>query len=259
MSMELRMLLAIVLSFLIFMFYQVFFVEETPAPVHEKDTAQEVGGVKKETLAKDEDVKVLDEQPSLEEAEIITPARQVRRITVSTPLYVAEFTEKGGALKAFKLKKYRESLAADAPMKEIIQLPDEEAGTLGISFMGEGVRGLKGAVFEAATESEFVDVSQGRQHLGFAWTAPDGITIIKTYTFSPDTYEIGLEIKVRNLSLGAINDNLTISLRNGFDEVKRSRYVFSGPAALIDGELQEIKADKIAKQDKYTGRIGWVA
>jgi YidC/Oxa1 family membrane protein insertase len=144
-------------------------------------------------------------------------------------------------------------------MKEIIQLPDEEAGTLGISFMGEGVRGLKGAVFEAATESEFVDVSQGRQHLGFAWTAPDGITIIKTYTFSPDTYEIGLEIKVRNLSLGAINDNLTISLRNGFDEVKRSRYVFSGPAALIDGELQEIKADKIAKQDKYTGRIGWVA
>jgi YidC/Oxa1 family membrane protein insertase len=259
MSMELRMLLAIVLSFLIFMFYQVFFVEETPAPVHEKDTAQEVGGVKKETLAKDEDVKVLDEQPSLEEAEIITPARQVRRITVSTPLYVAEFTEKGGALKAFKLKKYKESLAADAPMKEIIQLPDEEAGTLGISFMGEGVRGLKGAVFEAATESEFVDVSQGRQHLGFAWTAPDGITIIKTYTFSPDTYEIGLEIKVRNLSLGAINDNLTISLRNGFDEVKRSRYVFSGPAALIDGELQEIKADKIAKQDKYTGRIGWVA
>jgi len=138
-------------------------------------------------------------------------------------------------------------------------LPDEEAGTLGISFLGEGVKGLKGAVFEAATESEFVDVSQGRQHLGFAWTAPDGITIIKTYTFSPETYEIGLEIKVRNLSLGTINDNLTISLRNGFDQEKRSRYVFCGPAALIDGELQEIKADKIAKQDKYTGRIGWVA
>ncbi len=144
-------------------------------------------------------------------------------------------------------------------MKEIIQLPDEEAGTLGISFLGEGVKGLKGAVFEAATESEFVDVSQGRQHLGFAWTAPDGITIIKTYTFSPETYEIGLEIKVRNLSHRTIDDNLTISLRNGFDEVKRSRYVFSGPAALIDGELEEIKADKIAKQDKYTGRIGWVA
>jgi len=259
MSMELRMLLAIVSSFLIFMFYQVFFVEKTPAPVHEKDAAHEVEGVKKETFAKDEDVKVLDEQPSLEEAEIITPARQVRRITVSTPLYVAEFTEKGGALKAFKLREFRESLAADAPMKEIIQLPDEEAGTLGISFLGEGVKGLKGAVFEATTESEFVDVSQGRQHLGFAWTAPDGITIIKTYTFSPETYEIGLEIKVRNLSLGTINDNLTISLRNGFDQEKRSRYVFCGPAAFIDGELEEIKADKIAKQDKYTGRIGWVA
>ncbi len=94
MSMELRMLLAIVASFLIFMFYQVFFVEKTPAPVHEKDAVQEVEGVKKETHAKDEDVKVLDEQPPPEEAETITPTRQVRRITVSTPLYVAEFTEK---------------------------------------------------------------------------------------------------------------------------------------------------------------------
>ncbi len=259
MSMELRMLLAIVSSFLIFMVYQVFFVEKSPAPVHERDAAREVEGVKKETLARDEDVKVLDEQLSLEEAEIITPAQQARKITVSTPLYVAEFTEKGGALKAFKLKEYKESLAPDAPMKEIIQLPDEEAGTLGVSFMAGGVKGLKGAVFEAATESDFVDVRRGRQYLGFAWTAPDGITITKTYSFSPDTYTIGLEIKVRNLSRRTINDNLTISLRNGFDEEKRSRYVFSGPAAFINGELQEVKANKIAKQDEYTGRIGWVA
>jgi YidC/Oxa1 family membrane protein insertase len=95
--------------------------------------------------------------------------------------------------------------------------------------------------------------------LGFAWTAPDGITIIKTYTFSPETYEIGLEVKVRNLSITAIDGNLTISLRNGYDEAKKSRYVFSGPVALIDGELEEIKVGKIAKQDKYTGRIAWVA
>jgi YidC/Oxa1 family membrane protein insertase len=257
--MELRMLLAIVLSFLIFMLYQVFFVKQPSTPVDKKNAAREVESVERGTLAKDEDVKVLDDRLSPVEGEIITPARQARTITVTTPLYVAEFTEDRGSLKAFRLRHYKEFLAPGAPMKEIIQLPDEETGTLGISFLGEGVKGLKGALFEAATETEFLDVTRGRQHLGFAWTAPDGITIIKTYTFSPETYEIGLEVKVRNLSITAIDGNLTISLRNGYDEAKKSRYVFSGPVALIDGELEEIKVGKIAKQDKYTGRIAWVA
>ncbi|MEE9567036.1 MAG: membrane protein insertase YidC [Desulfobacteria bacterium] len=259
MSMELRMLLAIVLSFLIFMLYQVFFVKQPSTPVDKKNAAREVESVERGTLAKDEGVKVLDDKPSPVEGEIITPARQARTITVTTPLYVAEFTEDCGSLKAFRLRHYKEFLAPGAPMKEIIQLPDEETGTLGISFLGEGVKGLKGALFEASTETEFLDVTRGRQHLGFAWTAPDGITIIKTYTFSPETYEIGLEVKVRNLSITAIDDNLTISLRNGYDEAKKSRYVFSGPVALIDGELEEIKVNKIAKQDKYAGRISWVA
>ncbi len=259
MSMELRMLLAIVLSFLIFMLYQVFFVKQPSTPVDKKNAAREVESVERGTLAKDEGVKVLGDRPSPVEGEIITPARQARTITVTTPLYVAEFTEDCGSLKAFRLRDYKEFLAPGAPMKEIIQLPDEETGTLGISFMGEGVKGLKGALFEASTETEFLDVTRGRRDLGFAWTAPDGITIIKTYTFSPETYEIGLEVKVRNLSITAIDGNLTISLRNGYDEAKKSRYVFSGPVALIDGELEEIKVGKIAKQDKYTGRIAWVA
>ena len=259
MSMELRMLLAIVLSFLVFFLFHVLTVDETPTPVDKNDVAQTVQEEEKEILAEDKEVKVLDVQPSLEEVEIITPARQARTITVSTPRYVAEFTENGGTLKTFRLKGYKEALTPDAPMKEVIELADEETGTLGISFMGERVKGLKEAVFEADAETESVDVTQGRQHLSFAWTTPDGITIIKTYTFSPETYEIGLEIKVRNLSLAGINDNLTISLRNGWDEAGRSRYAFSGPAALIDGELKEIKVDKIAKQDKYTGRISWVA
>jgi YidC/Oxa1 family membrane protein insertase len=258
--MELRMLLAIVLSFLIFFLYQVVFVKEPPAPADKTDLAQKVQDAEKETPVMDERVKVVDHKPSEEEvAAAIAPIRPARTITVSTPLYVAEFTENGGTLRTFRLKEFQESLAADAPMKEIIQLPPGQPGTLEVSFMGERAKGLKGAVFEAATETEFIDIAQGPQELSFAWTTADGITIIKTYNFSHDSYEIGLEIRVRNLSSEAINGNLSISLRSGFDEAGKSRYVFSGPAALIDGELKEIKTKDIASQDKYTGRIGWVA
>ncbi len=257
MSMELRMLLAIVLSFGVFFLYQVVFVKE--APLEKKVPPEKAEGVKKQTFAMDEDVRPLYEQPSQGEIGIPGPLRKGRTITVSTPLYVAEFTENGGALKTFKLKNYKESLRTDAPMKELIQLLDEPEYTLGVSFLGESVNGLKEAVFDAAAGSDFVDVTERSKRLVFTWTSSEGVTILKTYTFLPDTYEIGLEIKVRNLSPEAIDNNLTISLKNSLKGAEDSRYVFCGPAAMIDGELKEIKIKKIASQDKYVGRIAWMA
>jgi YidC/Oxa1 family membrane protein insertase len=260
MSTELRMLLAIVLSFLIFFLYQVVFVEKPPSPVDEKDTtthkAQEI---EDQTIAQQENVRALDDTIPREEVEVVRPVHEGRTIAVSTPLYIAKFTEDGGTLKSFKLKKYKESLTPEAPMKEVVQLADDAKGTLGVSFLGPAVTGLREALFDADAESDALDITQGQGRLSFSWGSPDGVTILKTYTFSPDTYEIGLEVKVRNFSAKAIDENLTISLRNSFQEGSKSRYVFSGPAALIDGELQEIKIKKIASQDKFTGRIGWVA
>lgn len=257
MSMELRMLLAIILSFGIFFLYQVVFVKEAPQENNEPvPKAQEAN---KQPLAMDEDVRVLDEKPLQEEVGVTSPVRQGRTITVSTSLYVAEFTEDGGTLKTFKLKNYKESMGTDAPMKELVVLSDEPAYTLGVSFLGERVGGLKGAVFDASAGSDLMDVTERNKRLIFTWTSSEGITIVKTYTFSPDAYEIGLGIKVRNFSPEAIDNNLTISLRNSLNGAEESRYVFSGPAALINGELKEIKIKKIAKQDKYVGRIGWMA
>ena len=257
MSMELRMLLAIILSFGIFFLYQVVFVKEAPQENNEPvPKAQEAN---KQPLAIDEDVRVLDEKPLQEEVGVTSPVRQGRTITVSTSLYVAEFTEDGGTLKTFKLKNYKESMGIDAPMKELVVLSDEPAYTLGVSFLGERVGGLKGAVFDASAGSDLMDVTERNKRLIFTWTSSEGITIVKTYTFSPDAYEIGLGIKVRNFSPEAIDNNLTISLRNSLNGAEESRYVFSGPAALINGELKEIKIKKIAKQDKYVGRIGWMA
>ena len=95
--------------------------------------------------------------------------------------------------------------------------------------------------------------------MSFVWKSPEGVTIQKIYTFSPDTYGIGLDIKVRNLSSEPIDDNLLISLNNDLGQGSQSRYVFSGPAAFIDGKLKEIRMKKIDDQDQYTGHIGWVA
>jgi YidC/Oxa1 family membrane protein insertase len=172
---------------------------------------------------------------------------------------VAEFTENGAAPKSFKLKDYREALPEDSPMKELISLPEGYPSTLKVSFMGQGVAGLQEAVFDAETEGGAIEVSGEGDRLSFTWTSPEGVTITRTYTFSPNTYEIGHKIKVQNRSARSIDKNLTISLINAQESAKNSRYVFIGPAAFIDGELREIKTKDIAEEGKQTGLIEWVS
>lgn len=257
MSTELRMLLAIVLSFLIFFLYQVVFEKEVP--IQEKGPPAKEEPVDRPIPGAHEQVKALEEKPLVAEADIAQEQRPGRTITVSTPLYVAELAERGGGFRTFKLKNYKEFIGPDAPMKELIQLPTEQKYTTpATSFLGKDLDGLRQAVFEAANSADAIDATEREKDLSFAWTSSDGVTIIKTYTFFPDTYGIGLEIKVRNPTSKPIEDKLALSLRSS-QESESSRYVFCGPAALINGELEEIETKKIASNGSYKGRITWVA
>jgi YidC/Oxa1 family membrane protein insertase len=257
MSMEIRMLLAIVMSFLIFFLYQAFFVKEPPVP--EKAPARKAKAVEEQPIGRDEPVKLVEHGPVVEEGVPPAEQRPGRTITVSSRLYTAELTEKGGAFKGFRLKRYKEFLASEAPMKELIRLPGENQHTPEVSFLGRDLFGPNGAVFRASSESDAIDATDARKALAFSWASPEGVTIVKTYSFSPETYEIGLEVKVRNLSSRPIEENLVVSLRHSLKGAENSRYVFSGPAALIDQELKEIKLDDIADDGPYSGRIAWVA
>jgi YidC/Oxa1 family membrane protein insertase len=126
-----------------------------------------------------------------------------------------------------------------------------------VSFSDKALPGLERAFFAASVDGD-VKAMEKPKELRLAWTSSEGISVIKTYSFFPDTYEIGLEIKVRNLGPAPVKGDLRLSLRSVQDSAA-SRYVFSGPAALINGELEEIKAKEIAKNGSYSGTIGWVA
>ena len=257
MSMELRMLLAIVLSFLLFFVYQVLFVKEVP--VREQEPSRKEETAKQLIPAEDERVRILGEKPPVEEDVISKKQRPGRTITVSTGLYVAELAERGGSFKHFRLREYKETLVPDAPMKQLIQLPGNQGFTPVVSFQGKALEGLGHAVFEATSNTDAINATEASKDVSFTWTSRDGVTIVKTYSFIPDSYEVGLEVKVRNLASRPIEDKLSLSLRNNLKEIGASRYTFSGPAALINGELEEIKTKNIASEGSYSGRIAWVA
>lgn len=259
MRMELRMLLAIVLSFLVFFLYQVLFVKEPPSPVPGEETTARKKAAEETTTVIDQGVKRLEDVSTPAQVSTVTPSRQGRTITVSTPLYETVLTENGGAFKGFKLKRFKEFIGPDAPLKELIHLPEHARSTPAVSFATGSVSGLAGAVFDAETADDIVVVKGSERRLAFTWTSPQGVTLVKTYSFMPDSYEIGLDIKVRNRSSRSVEDSLTVSLVSGFAGDEESRYVFSGPAALVDGDLREIKIKDIDSEGRQEGVISWVA
>jgi YidC/Oxa1 family membrane protein insertase len=256
MSMELRMLLAIVLSFVIFFIYQVTFVKKPQ--VYEVEPAKEGALTKKETSRTNSGVKVLEETPPVEEVDSSQKMAPGRTIKVSTGLYVTELEERKGAFKTFKLKEFRETLESTSPMKELFLLTDQNEYTPVVSFSGTDLGALNAVAYQTPS-LDVIDATRNKKDLSFTWASPEGVKIIKTYSFAPDTYEIGLEIKVRNLSSETIQDKLTISLKNGFKQTEASRYSFSGPAALINSELEEVDPKDIADEGSYSGTVSWVA
>jgi len=116
-----RLLIAIVLSALVFLVWQFFFVDreadqkiakkttEMPAQTEQAQSAKPYAAEQKDALT----------QGVIQPA-VAKPAVTARQITVETALYTAKISEKGAGFTSFVLKNYREDVSEDSAPKEII-------------------------------------------------------------------------------------------------------------------------------------------
>lgn len=254
-----RLFLAIALSFLIIFAWQFFMVEQegvppAPSQTQTAETAKEpdaptAAAPSSETAAA-ERMAAAPEMP----AEASHPARV---ITIDTPLYIAKISEKGGVFTSFVLKNYRESAEKSAPMKALIpaNLP---GGTIHTAFSGGELPNLDRAVFTAATDREALSVSGAPRDLLLSWTSPGGVTLEKRFTFSPDTYLVGLNLTLKNGTPQPVDGVLSVGLAGHAPENEAS-YGFEGPSALINDSLEQIKVKSIQDKNTYEGKVGWAA
>jgi YidC/Oxa1 family membrane protein insertase len=261
-----RLLIAIALSFLVFLLWQFFFVDhDAIQKARQTQQAQQVAKeepyVPKDTV---EETKTGDTEvkksvdTALPSTSVDSPTLQgSREITISTPLYEVRISESGALFESFVLKNYRESVEADAPLKQLIS-KENVSGTVKIGFAGNRIAGLNRAVFRADHESDAVDILDQPQELSFSWTSAEGVVVEKRFLFSPDTYAIGLKVVVKNGSDQTVQDNLTLSLIKAFGS-ETAGYGFEGPSALINGKLEQVKIKKIEDKNIYPGKLTWIA
>ena len=253
-----RLLLAIGLSFLVLFVWSMFFTDPQPAIDNQETVSTEKTPA--EAQAPDKAADMTTDTISQEEVAAIKTAQAMenpaREVNVQTPFYSVRISAKGATFTSFILKKYRESVEDDSANKQLIPV-ESKNGVIRTTLAGNALHGLDEAIFSIDQTEDHLVVADAKKSLVFQWVADDGTVVTKTYTFDPDSYLIDLKVGLKNGSDKMLRDKLVLSVRKPVEE--ESGYGFVGPSGLINDKLQQIKIKKIEDQDEIKGNIKWIS
>ena len=190
-------------------------------------------------------------------APVLASASQPERdVVVDTDLYEAVFSNRGGALKKFVLKKYRESATAGA--KPVTLCNEDLPGNFTLQSAAKGFPFPADAVYDVTGGNRRVEKG-GTSTLVFTLTTPEGVTFAKNYTFQGDSYAIGLREELTNGGQGRLDGALQLVLKNRVDMAKGdTRFEVHGPVTFADNALQAPKLTDVAKEPRsYDKGVLW--
>jgi len=259
---QMRLLLAIVLSFLVFVVWQWLVVEpEMAKQVQDQGSQVESpsspGGTEDTAASSTTAPAVTPVTPlPIQTPPPANDARKARTIVVETPLYTLTLNEEGAVLDDFILKRYRETVDSDGPLKHMI---DERARQINMDtgWMGNGIAGMENAVYTLGTSEDRLVLSEEKQTLDFQWISSEGVRVLKQFVFSPDSYLIELNVTIANRSTTGIVGQPAVKIGQVIGDPD-SRITFEGPMALMDGTLEEIKVKDIADKPDISGSFRWI-
>lgn len=251
-----RAFLAIIISFVILLGYQYFFVGFATPPAPTVTTTEQ----KPEAAADNAAVipaQITTPQPAQQAiAEPPVASRPAREITVDSELYTAVLTESGGAIRSFVLKEHTETIKADSAGKELVMTTPEQGFPLKFSW-GSAIAA------DLLYESDKQEVSfgeDGKARLTMKAQAGNGLEIERIFSFDHKKYLIDLTVKVTNTSSQPLQGIPQLhQVSSPFEGPNAtSQFLFSGPATFMNGALQEIKSKEFAEGAMtLPGKMDW--
>jgi YidC/Oxa1 family membrane protein insertase len=187
--MDKKVILAFALSVLVFVLYSFFLAPQEPVKPPVPQPGQTAGIPTADSKASPPSGTPAPALPAKPDAPSL--AKQAKDITVKTKWYEAVFSERGGSLKSFKLTAYKERLG-DKALKELIQVQESDQYPLQLEWIKRTQPPASLAYFQADRTSLVLSPQQPQGTLSFRSVSDQGITVIKTFTFSYDSYRIGL-------------------------------------------------------------------
>ena len=264
-----RLLIALAISFAFLFFYQNYLVP--PAPVETTQEEQAVTGpgadgepsgtVSEAVIAPFPDVPTETLEPIAAGGE--------ETLTVSTPLFTATLSNRGGVIKSFSLVRYREELEDAESHVEMVHAQAEEATLpLAAEFVAAGgPLGFANALFR--TEGKDVTLNAGEMgEVVYRYRTSEGLEMIKTLTFKADTYEVLCSVQLLNRSSNPLGGRAELMWAPGLEpaasekkgsKLSANRYGYKGALYLDGGKADKIKGSKLEGTTTFEGPMQWIA
>jgi YidC/Oxa1 family membrane protein insertase len=289
--MEKRAIIAIVLSILVLLLYQKFFVKEQPRKREEQKGVEKIEPIPSAPEVSGKDVgKELYEGPVGKERDRVPSGRaredeegKLRDVTVETKLYSATFSNYGGRLKSWRLHRYKNRVENGLFVRWFQETERKVKGLFG--FAGKPPPEGRPVPVELVSTEELVslpwaievydengrvdfapmDVDREGISLGkivregtllFRGGSPGGLEVSRKYTFSDGTYRVDMEVRIKNG--GERPKKVRVALVWFGEMMETASRAFSGPVAMVDEQVREIKAKKFKKEELWlSGDIQW--
>jgi len=277
--MENRALLALALSFVIFLFFM-YFGQTIQPPSFKKEPAPQAE-VKPATPPP-----AAAPAPAREARPAPAPTRPSRDIIVDTALYKAVFSEQGGALKSFQLKKYREAMPfttlnrfhlgpvdfevqryqdpeqAGASLKELVRVKKGGELPLTLSWEGQNLKAPRQIFFQASQPSLTLKPGQTAS-LKFSGVSPEGVVLIKNFTFKSDSYAFDMAVKVENRTKQNLEGQIDLDLLANYEGMDPGQVGFLGFQGSVNNRLEQLKTGGLKDlkptpgQKTFSGKVDW--
>ena len=255
-----RAFLAIIISFLILVGYQYFFVKPTAQqPVPQEQVQQQDDRGTQHVVPPS----VEQQSASLvvQDVEVDPAARDIR---IETPLYTAVINEQGGGFKSFVLKQFRKENEENSGYMELVQtkLPTE----LPMIFYPENDVNQVLPLYRADKEKIILEEGSSKTSLTMTAAIAGQMELTRTLVFDPASYMIAVSYQLKNITMNSVTASPALSLANQpFAKALKkasavSRFMFSGPVAIVNGELSEVKGKKLDDGPQtLQGDVSWAA
>ena len=232
--MEKRVIFAILLTFLIILFWT-FIQSKIFPPPPSKPESQETKKEQVTPVEKEDEKKagLKESKPLGAKKPLAEPKLVIKKeVSIETQNYWAVFTSEDARLKHFRLKKYEDRVEQSAltikliqfvrsilgnkeekPKKpvplDLVNTNEEEGLPLGITFNGSGASPSEGN-WEVDRESLRLLSGGEKGEIAFTKQLENGLKVIKRYHFNSDQYTFGLEVEIKNTSSKEITTPLGV-------------------------------------------------
>jgi YidC/Oxa1 family membrane protein insertase len=265
--MDRNLVLALVLSVLIIVVFQLYMQAVSPPPAKKPPAKKEAVQRPKPPQAREAvEPGVPPSGPPQAEpsktrevpAVAVTEAKEVK-VTIDSLLYEAVLSSRGGRIISFKLKNYRTGLNGDSLVNLYDpQGPDTGGPTIMLTRADETLNDAELPYQYSSDQTSFSLKDAGaKKSITFKTTTSAGLTLAKTYTFFADRYAVDFSYSLTNDSQESRNYLVSFPWSKVYKGEGDDRFAWNSAEILLNGELKDYYFKDIRGDEEPSGKIQW--